>query len=70
MKRKCIFKAYKGDERWYLYQCPDEKATRGCIYRVYRGRKWYDRISWFGYEMALSQLLAYCSDLGSVNWRD
>lgn len=68
MKRECIFKCREQGEWWYLYRCPNERASRGCIYRVYCGRKWYDRISWFNYEMALGQLLEGCLGLGSVNF--
>ena len=68
MERVCIFKALKGNEWWYLYRYPNARASRGCVYRVYCGRRWYDRISWFGYEMALGQLLEGCLGLGSVNF--
>ena len=68
MKKVCIFKAYKGNEIWYLYRIPNEKASRGYVFRVYCGRRWYDRISWFGYEMALGQLLEGCLGLGSVKF--
>lgn len=68
MEKVCIFKCQKGNEWWYLYRIPNEKASRGCIYRVYCGRKWYDRISWFGYEIALGQLLASCLGFGSVKF--
>ena len=68
MERDCIFKACKENEWWYLYRYPNEKATRGCIYRVYCGRKWYDRLSWFSYEMAMGQLLEGCLGLGSVKF--
>lgn len=69
MKKDCIFKACKGNEWWYLYRYPNEKAARGCIYRVYCGRKWYDRITWYNYEIALCQLLGYCLGLGRVMFR-
>lgn len=68
MEKSCIFKANKGNEYWYLFRIPNERASRGCIYRVYCGRKWYDRISWFSYEMALGQLLEGCLGLGSVHF--
>ena len=68
MKRDCIFKACKGNKWWYLYRYPNAKASRGYIYRVYCGRRWYDRISWFNYEMALGQLLEWCLGLGSVHF--
>lgn len=68
MERYCIFKCQKGNEWWYLYLCTNERASRGYIYRVYCGRKWYDRISWFNYEMALGQLLESCLGLGSVKF--
>lgn len=70
MKRDCIFKCQKGNEWWYLYRYPNEKASRGCIYRVYCGRKWYDRISWYGYKMALSQLLEGCLGFDSVHFEE
>lgn len=66
MNKTCIFKAFKGNEIWYLYRVPNERASKGCIYRVYCGRKWYDRISWFNYENALGQLLEGCLGLGPV----
>lgn len=66
MEKTCIFKAQKGNVIWYLYRVPNERASKGCIYRVYCGRKWFDRISWFSYEMAVGQLLECCLGLGSV----
>ena len=68
MEKTCIFKANKGNEIWYLYRVPNERASKGCIYRVYCGRKWYDRISWYSYEMAMGQLLECCLGLGSVHF--
>lgn len=69
MKKDCIFKACKGDEWWYLYRYPNATTEKGCIYRVYCGRKWYDHITWFDYEMALGQLLGLCLGLGRVSFR-
>lgn len=66
MKKECIFKACKGNEWWYLYRYPNEKASRGCIYRIYNGRKWHDHISWFSYEMAMGELLRECIGLVSI----
>lgn len=68
MEKTCIFKANKGSEIWYLYRIPNERASKGCVYRVYCGRKWYSRISWYSYEMALGELLESCLGLGSVHF--
>lgn len=68
MNKQCIFKACKGNDIWYLYSIPNERASNGCVYRVYCGRKWFDRISWFRYEMALGQLLESCLGLGTVHF--
>jgi hypothetical protein len=68
MKKECIFKACKGNEWWYLYRYPNAKASRGCIYRIYNGRKWDDHISWFGYEMAMGELLRRCLGVDSVKF--
>ena len=67
MKKECIFKASIGKEWWYLYRIPNEKASRGCIYRVYCGRKWYDHVSWFSYDMALGELLRNCLSMGNLS---
>ena len=67
MIKECIFKCQKGNEWWYLYRYPNEKAARGCIYRVYCGRKWSDHISWFSYQMALEQLLRECLGFGNLS---
>lgn len=67
MEKTCIFKCQKGNKWWYLYRYPYEKAARGCFYRVYCGRKWNDHISWFSYEMALSQLLRDCLGFGNLS---
>lgn len=68
MEKTCIFKAVKGNETWYLYRVPNPRASKGCVYRVYLGRKWFDRITWYGYEMAMGQLLESCLGLGSVHF--
>ena len=69
MKKECIFKASKGNEWWYLYRIPNEKASSGCIYRVYCGRKWNDHISWFTYEFALGELLRRCIGCDNLSIR-
>lgn len=67
MNKECIFKASAGNEWWYLYRYPNEKAVKGYVYRVYRGRKWDDHISWFSYEIALGQLLRCCLSLYNLS---
>lgn len=66
MEKQCIFKACKGNKWWYLYRCKNVGTTKGYVYRVYCGRKWYDKISWFDYENAMDQLLECCLGLGVV----
>ena len=66
MEKVCIFKCQKGNEIWYLYRVPNARTSSGCIYRVYCGRKWYDRISWYSYEMALRRLLEVCLGLNII----
>ena len=66
MIRECVFKCCARGKWWYLYQYPYEKAPEGYFYRVYLRRKWYDQISWFEYEAALSRLLDSCLGSNSV----
>lgn len=66
MEKVCIFKAYQGNEWWYLYRVPNARACKGYVYRVYKGRKWYDHLIWYDDGKALSQLLEGCLGIGAV----
>lgn len=60
MQKECIFKAQRGSGIWYLYRIPNENVPGGNVFRIYYGRKWFDHVTWYGEQMALSTLLEYC----------
>lgn len=43
MKKVCIFKCYAQGEWWYVYGV--DYGLLGVRYRVYKGRKWYGRVT-------------------------